>query len=725
MDGHGLFLAVSVLSCLGHGWVVQVPESVKAVEGSCVKISCQTSSHREAKWYKYKGVGYPVVYSRNTADITAEFRGRTSAPGRASQGDCSLQIANVRQEDNGISLYPWIYPQTSSNRYKYIQINVVKPEIHISVASPQTDGNLFSATCTVRHSCPSSPPPVQWMGLSYASNGLVSTTLSGGLWTSVTQAQFRANRLDHSRTLICKSTFNGKSIYSPAVTLNIIYAPTDVTVDGADKGVVEGAEISLTCTSKSNPEPTDYEWLVTQKGSNTTRGAPKTFPLGSVKRDTSVSCTARNSVGRGQSAPALLNVHYAPTDVKVDGADKGVVEGAEISLTCTSKSNPEPTDYEWLVTQKGSNTTRRAPKTFPLGSVKRDTSVSCTARNSVGRGQSAPALLNVHFSPTILMDSTCFRSAGGVRCVCRAEAEPKANFVWTVNGRSALLPHFNTTYKYAGRIAVSELTGPLASNVSCKASNIVGTDSYQIPIQQSLLEGERQARSVNCLAATSPPPHKLLLTMLPGHITLPSTAGQHTPSHTDWRENQPPPSGPPACGPPWTGDPGFGTHKALEPLERGMVHIEGCKCCPQMLHVPLPVTATKMMSKYIQVRGGMCRVVSSHDRSRGEIPYWNPEGRAKEGIPNLSGLEPALLLLEHLEEGLVVEFEEFSALRQRPADSTVRSRTESSGKNLNQFKTNDLNLNDNIYMNSAAGEDIYANTMETNKEDCYDIYQNY
>ncbi|KAL6462146.1 hypothetical protein MHYP_G00285680 [Metynnis hypsauchen] len=669
IDSSSLFIStVSALSCLGHGWDVQVPESVKAVEGSCVKISCSTGSHDEVKWYKYKGMGYPIVYSRTTADIIDGFRGRTSVPGSPSQGDCSLQINNVRQEDNGISLYPWIYPETSSNQYKYIEINVVNPEIRISVASPQTDGNLFSATCTVRHSCPSSPPPVQWMGLSSVSNRLISTTLSGGLWTSVTQAQFRANHRDHSRTLSCRTTLNGKSTSSTAVTLNIFYAPTDVKVVGADEGVVEGATISLTCTSKSNPEPTDYEWLVTQKGSTTTRREPKTFrlgsvkrdtsvsctarnsagsrqsapvllnvhyaptdvkvvgadegvvegatisltctsksnpeptdyewlvtqkgsktssrasktfPLGSVKRDMSVSCTARNSVGRGQSNPVLLNVHYAPTDVKVVGADEGVVEGATISLTCTSKSNPEPTDYEWLVTQKGSTTTHREPKTFRLGSVKRDTSVSCTARNSVGRGQAESVLLNVHFPPTILMDSTCFRSAGGVRCMCRAEAEPKANIIWTVNGNGAVLPHFNTTSKYAGRTAVSELTGPLASNVSCKASNTVGTDVYQMLIQKSLLEGN------------------------PGLITA----------------------------------------------------------------VVVPV---------------VCIII-----------------------------------------GITVAAFYLRKRRQRPADSTFRSRTESSGKNIDQFKTNDLNLNDNIYMNNADGEDIYANTMETNKADWYDIYQNY
>ncbi|XP_036413801.1 sialic acid-binding Ig-like lectin 12 [Colossoma macropomum] len=315
MERCELFLTVSVLSCLSHGWEVQVPESVKAVKGSCVMISCHTSSHSHVNWFKYKGVGYPVVYSRNTAGIIAEFRGRTSVPGSPSQGDCSLKINNVRQEDNGISLYPWIYPETSSNQYKYILINVLNPEVSISVENTQTDGKLFSANCTVQYSCPSSPPPLEWMGLSYISNNVTSTVVSGGLWTLVARAQFRANRLDHNRTLSCNSTFNGKSIYSTTVMLNIL------------------------------------------------------------------------------------------------------------------------------------------------------------------------------FPPSILMNSTCFVSAGGVQCVCRAEAEPQANIFWMVDGSSAVHPHFNTTTTYAGRIAVSELTGPPASNVSCKASNVVGTDTYQMPILHPLSEG--------------------------------------------------------------------------------------------------------------------------------------------------------------------------------------------------------------------------------------------
>ena len=119
-----LFISTaSVLSCLGHGRDLQVPTSVKAIKGSCVMVSCRTGSHDRVTWYKYKGVGYPIVYSTNTADISDEFRGRTSVPGNPQQGNCTLRINNIRQEDNGIKVYPWIYPE-ESDPYKYIPINI-------------------------------------------------------------------------------------------------------------------------------------------------------------------------------------------------------------------------------------------------------------------------------------------------------------------------------------------------------------------------------------------------------------------------------------------------------------------------------------------------------------------------------------------------------------------------------------------------------------------------
>ncbi|XP_066533338.1 myelin-associated glycoprotein-like [Hoplias malabaricus] len=564
-----LVFVVSVLSCCDC-WDVSVPGSVIAVKGSCVMVPCRTQSHSSVVWYKYKKMGYPIVYSGKTSDILGEFRGRTSVPGYSSQGNCSLKIDNVRSEDNGVYIYPWIYPE-NSDPYKYIEIKVEDPRISISLDSTPKDGKLFSASCSVRHSCPSPSLQITWTGLTPLSNTLTITGESGGYWTSVARAEFMSTRQDHGKYLECKSDISSKK----DVRLNVLYAPVNVKVDGP-LTVDEGGTLLLTCNSESDPPPTEYGWFVT---SERNPSKSKTLTLRDVRRNTSISCSVRNSEGESRSKTIQLNVHFPPTvlsdsvclekagnmkcvcqaeaepkasiswivdgrdtplsqyntknvqngritvsemtgplassvscktsnrlktttfqmtvqlhpkaapaSVKIVGAERSVVEGENLTLTCSSDSYPPPTHYEWLITHQKTNTSHSAHKyeTFTLRDVQRDTSVSCSVSNSVGRGQSVPTLLNVHFPPAILQESVCWEKAGSVYCECRVEAEPKANISWTTDGHTVVLPHFNKTTYYSGRIAISELTGPITGNVSCIASNDVGTKMYEIPVQHSL-----------------------------------------------------------------------------------------------------------------------------------------------------------------------------------------------------------------------------------------------
>ncbi|KAG9283784.1 BDNF/NT-3 growth factors receptor-like isoform X1 [Astyanax mexicanus] len=183
----------------------------------------------------------------------------------------------------------------------------------------------------------------------------------------------------------------------------------------------------------------------------------------------------------------LTSYVNSPTNVHIM-TERRVVEGANASLTCMSNSNPPPSAYQWIITQK-SSTTKHNGQSFSLQDVRRDTSVVCTAQNSFGRGQSDPLVLNVHFPPTILLDSGCWDRAGGMRCVCRAEADPRPSISWMVNGSIDLFPQFHTSANYTERVTVSELTGPLTHNVSCVASNYLGKNSYQIPTHQPLSGG--------------------------------------------------------------------------------------------------------------------------------------------------------------------------------------------------------------------------------------------
>uniref|UniRef100_A0AAY5EAE6 Ig-like domain-containing protein n=2 Tax=Electrophorus electricus TaxID=8005 RepID=A0AAY5EAE6_ELEEL len=481
-----LFLTASLLSCSCRCSKVRVPKSVTAIKGTCVVVPCSTTSHTYATWYKYQRSGYPPVYSKDTKDIINQFRGRTSLLGNAMQGNCSLKIDNVRQEDGGISVYVWINPHSIYG--DYTEIKVLAPsETRISVESTQVEGTLFSAKCTVRHSCPVSPPLLEWLGLSSVSNEVTTTQDSGGLWVSVAHAQFNASRRDHGKRVTCRRMSDGNTATGDA--LNILYAPTNVNIHtSGTTPVVEGSNISLTCSSDSNPPVASYEWRIIQMNS-TIKHKTRSLLIQDVRRDMKISCIADNSIGLGESDQLSLNVHYAPTNVNIHTSGRTpVVEGSNISLTCSSDSNPPVASYEWRIIQMNS-TIKHKTRSLLLQDVRRDMKISCIAHNSIGLGESDQLSLNVHFPPTILPDSACCEREGSLHCMCWVEAEPNASISWTVDGRSALLPHFNMTNNCTGRTTVSVMTGPPGHFVTCEAANYLGNDTYQMSGFPQLAQG--------------------------------------------------------------------------------------------------------------------------------------------------------------------------------------------------------------------------------------------
>lgn len=401
-----LFIAVALLGDVCHCWEAYVQGPVKAVRGSCVLVPCNTVTYTNVKWYAYRRMSYPVVYSNDRSEIMDEFKGRTSVP-NALNGNCTLKIDNVRQQDSEVDLYVWIWKYGGEDKGFYdrtIKINILDPvRPHMSVANTQVEGKPFTATCRFRHSCPSAPPQMSWQGLSSTSNVLTHRKDVEGLWETEATATFRVTRQNQGARLSCRTVLSGQTLESGSVSLDISYAPTDVKID---------------------------------------------------------------YIGR-----------------------TSVVEGEKISLQCTSKGKPQPTAYEWLVTQN-SNTIRLKGSTVLLQDVRRRTSVSCIATNSVGHGESKQLSLDVHYSPSIVQGLFCSMQNRKLQCVCQAEAKPSAVISWTVDGSSEVFPPFNTTTQHNGSMTVSELTGPQGHNVTCTATNVVGSEFTQILVQS---EGDTSA----------------------------------------------------------------------------------------------------------------------------------------------------------------------------------------------------------------------------------------
>ncbi|XP_047664712.1 CD166 antigen homolog [Tachysurus fulvidraco] len=486
MDRFGtlqLFTAVSLLGHVCHCWQARVPETVTAIRDSCVLVPCSTIPYSKVDWYKYKTVGYPVVYSNVQSEILEEFKGRTSVPGDARKGDCSLRINNVQMEDGEIDLYVWVFkPDGSHDGFEYhtTKINILNPTYPIITAdSIQVDGKAFTAKCKFRTSCPT-PPEMFWKGLDNISNKLIHTQNSDTLWYTEIIGTIIVSRKNQGARLSCTAKLNEQEYQSSSITLDVLYAPTNVRVDFTGRNtVVEGQSISLTCTSDCKPSPTDYEWVVNQN-SNTKRHNGRTVVLNNVTRNTYVSCIVINSVGRGESKKLPLTVYYAPTDVRVDFTGSNtVVEGQSISLECTSNCKPSPTDYEWVVNQNNS-TKRHNGRTVVLNNVTRNTYVSCIVINSVGRGESKELPLTVHYAPTdVRVDfrgkNTVVESQS-ISLACTSDCKPSpTDYEWVVNQNS-------TTKHYKGRtVLLQNVTRN--TYVSCIAINSIGRgESKKLPL---------------------------------------------------------------------------------------------------------------------------------------------------------------------------------------------------------------------------------------------------
>ncbi|KAF5909876.1 myelin-associated glycoprotein-like, partial [Clarias magur] len=437
--------------------------SSSVVEGGQISLTCNSKSRPAPTHHEWLVSPNSVTFSPSRSTVVLQHVTR----------DTSVSCIATNSVGQGTSKQLWL-------NILYAPRNV---RIDYTRSSPVSEGNKVSLQCT----CNSNP---------------AVTAYEWVVTQNTTTTRYRENPLvlqnvRRDTSVSCSVTNSVGTGRSQQLSLSVNYAPTDVTVDyTGSSSVVEGGQISLTCNSASRPAPTHYKWLVSpNSGTFTPHG--RTVVLQHVTRETAVSCIATNSIGQGESKQLSLNVLYAPTDVTVDyTSSSSVVEGGQISLNCTSASRPAPTHYKWLIFPN-STTFSPSGSTVVLLDVRRNTSVSCIATNSMGQGGSKQLLLNVHYSPSILSGSVCSTKNGRLTCECQAGANPKPTISWTVDGSSALSPTFNTTTRNNGNLTVSELTGPQGHNVTCTATNSVGKKNSQILVQ---VEGNASTLAVGAAA---------------------------------------------------------------------------------------------------------------------------------------------------------------------------------------------------------------------------------
>ncbi|KAG8582493.1 hypothetical protein GDO81_008074 [Engystomops pustulosus] len=224
------------LGSVCQGWTF--PSSITALLGSCVEIPCtyhpaRTSDTSGTVWYLQIYAAYdPVVLNTKYSSLVGdEYRDRTSlVPGDKS---CTLRIDPVRRGDDGGLYYPAITEDTSINAYqeqsKTVKLQVTdEVNIQLSVSDIMTEGEATTVECAVDHTCGSSPPDLQWNKPGHVIKK--SVDLKDGMWREESALTYIPSYEDDGSLIQCTTTHPNGRRNERWHTLNIEYAPKNVTV---------------------------------------------------------------------------------------------------------------------------------------------------------------------------------------------------------------------------------------------------------------------------------------------------------------------------------------------------------------------------------------------------------------------------------------------------------------------------------------------------------------
>uniref|UniRef100_A0A8C1GYE7 Ig-like domain-containing protein n=1 Tax=Cyprinus carpio TaxID=7962 RepID=A0A8C1GYE7_CYPCA len=322
-----LFIFVLGVLC---GYKIRLPKKVKALEGSCVFITCTFDIDQQykddltdsAKRMWFKAGGSTAVFDSSSSN-TGLLKGKIF--GTATQKNCTTRFDDVDQSHRGsyyfrIETNGKLKHSYTEPTYSQVQIGVLgsPPKPTLSVFKDQQkvmkkeveviEGSSVSLRCSTKIFCPSRPPSLTW------SSSLIES-VTGQQYQSQTELisdlNFTVSHRHHRVTFTCTAAHQLQKQITKQESrlLSVQYAPKNTSVRINPAGLVlEGRSVTLSCSSDANPA-VNYTWYRdTERPLNPVQTGPNltinnTDPTHSGR----YYCTVENKHGT-QNSSVLLDV---------------------------------------------------------------------------------------------------------------------------------------------------------------------------------------------------------------------------------------------------------------------------------------------------------------------------------------------------------------------------------------------------------------------------------
>ncbi|XP_028985716.1 myelin-associated glycoprotein-like isoform X3 [Betta splendens] len=285
-------------------WTATIPSSVKGLVGSCVVIPCSYNYPDPGKTVsQFTGIWMDqtnhVIYHSDPSKTVQEYKTRTELVGDITRKDCSLKIDPLQQSDQGPFHFRIEIEDYEKYSYKenHVSITIIS-ESHpsLSVTQEVVEGHNVTASCSVSHSCPSSPPEFTWShaGVTH----LETRQLNDGQWNLTSTLTFVSTRDDHNKPVKCTVTYKGGLKGEKASSVIKVKFPPEIKTISCSS---EGDDVRCVCIVESRPPSTVHFVLIDRVLPSTSTDVHGLATIGTLQAQSgsseSVRCVANNALG--------------------------------------------------------------------------------------------------------------------------------------------------------------------------------------------------------------------------------------------------------------------------------------------------------------------------------------------------------------------------------------------------------------------------------------------
>ncbi|KAL1281339.1 hypothetical protein QQF64_000142, partial [Cirrhinus molitorella] len=258
------------------------------------------------------------------------------------QQNCTIRLSHVTQKDSHKYYFRFTTDKPDMVWVGRSGVNLTVTDLQVESPERVTEGDSVRLTC--KSSC-------------------TLTDRATFIWYR--NSQPLTERRDTNNELLLQSVrredagryscaLHGHTYISPAVHLNVMYPPRDVSVSIIQSGLIwEGDSVTLICSSDSNPPALNFSWFKENQSSSVGSGQSFSF---SALQSGQYKCKSINEHGEKYSDAVTLNVMYPPRNVSVfiNGSAE-IVEGDSVTLICSSDSNPPALNFSWFKENQSSS----------------------------------------------------------------------------------------------------------------------------------------------------------------------------------------------------------------------------------------------------------------------------------------------------------------------------------------------------------------------------------